>query len=598
MVVQNHIEFAEMAAVLGKEEDAARWSAMVPTLKQQYHESFYDPESASYGTGNPTSFACALWLEVTPLELLPRVVDNFVKVLHSANYRMTSMGFIGVRYVFEALTKVNRTDVALRMLHSREYPSFGWCMTNNFTGDQATSLWESYDAPTMHQWLDESSRDHHYSASINTALRKDLAGLDMPTGSNAWSTVKCRPEAAHWPHLLPSASATLHSRRGTVACSWSATTPVSPAPPPAMFDAPTVQCAISKIWTGASSLLPSFPPCLSACLPVPARVGCWLIVRGPSRLLFDAQTNELLCTGAVSGPAPMVLRCPARETITKLEFARFGKSTDPSGPDGWYCYGPQPPPFAKAVCGADVAGKLAGLCVGRNTCDLSASSAKLDNPCAPPLPPNNCPPGQHVDYVEAPGDNGSCDCDIFCAADWDNQIKAARPHWTGATSLGSNTTTSCRCVQATHWCPHGKAGGCAAACDKVGKPKAAHVCVTGPVPPPPTDPNLQLIVRVACSGGSATPFATPTAVDDLNELGSGQVLATVNITVPGGSHGEVHVPIMSADSGTITQSGRVVWSKGQAASSLPRGLSFMANDGRRFAMFATGAGSWSFVSAV
>ena len=265
MVVQNHIEFAEMAAVLGKEEDAARWSAMVPELRRQYHESFYDPESASYGTGNPTSFACALWLEVTPPELLPRVVDNFVKVLHSANYRMTSMGFIGVRYVFEALTKVNRTDVALRMLHSREYPSFGWCMTNNFTGDQATSLWESYDAPTMHQWLDESSRDHHYSASINTALRKDLAGLDMPTGSNAWSTVKCRPEAAHWPHLLPSASATLHSRRGTVACSWSATSPVSPAPPPAMLDAPTVQCAISKIWTGAISLLPSFPPCLSAC---------------------------------------------------------------------------------------------------------------------------------------------------------------------------------------------------------------------------------------------------------------------------------------------------------------------------------------------
>ena len=103
------------------------------------------------------------------------------------------------------------------------------------------------------------------SASINTALRKDLAGLDMPTGSNAWSTVKCRPEAAHWPHLLPSASATLHSRRGTVACSWSATSPVSPAPPPAMLDAPTVQCAISKIWTGAISLLPSFPPCLSAC---------------------------------------------------------------------------------------------------------------------------------------------------------------------------------------------------------------------------------------------------------------------------------------------------------------------------------------------
>ena len=43
----------------------------------------------------------------------------------------------------------NRTDVALRMLHQREYPSFGWQITNDM--EPATSLWESYDAPTMRQ---------------------------------------------------------------------------------------------------------------------------------------------------------------------------------------------------------------------------------------------------------------------------------------------------------------------------------------------------------------------------------------------------------------------------------------------------------------
>ena len=61
-----------------------------------------------------------------------------------------------MRYVFEALSKVNRTDIALQMLSQTEYPSFGYQITN--TLEPATSLWESYDAPTMHQWLDESSR--------------------------------------------------------------------------------------------------------------------------------------------------------------------------------------------------------------------------------------------------------------------------------------------------------------------------------------------------------------------------------------------------------------------------------------------------------
>ena len=33
---------------------------------------------------------------------------------------------------------------------------------------------------------------------------------------------------------------------------------------------------------------------------------------------------------------------------------------------------------------------------------------------------------QVVDAVDASGDNGSCDCEIFCAADWAGAVKAAR----------------------------------------------------------------------------------------------------------------------------------------------------------------------------
>ena len=179
MVVQNHVELAEMARAMGYLEDAERWEAMLPTLKREYHESFFDAESQVYGDGTPTAYATALWLGVTPPELLPTVVENFVKQLASVQYRMVSVGFIGVRCkivvlsrfvavrlanpksitisdIFEALSMVNRTDVALRMLHQREYPSFGWQITNDM--EPATSLWESYDAPTMRQCESSSGR--------------------------------------------------------------------------------------------------------------------------------------------------------------------------------------------------------------------------------------------------------------------------------------------------------------------------------------------------------------------------------------------------------------------------------------------------------
>ena len=96
----------------------------------------------------------------------------------------------------------------------------------------------------------------------------------------------------------------------------------------------------------------------------------------------------------------------------------------------------------------------------------------------------SCPEGQKLDVVAAGGDNGSCDCAEFCASDWKGNVKAARPHWTGATSAVPGSTTDCQCVQATHWCPvSNKSSGCNSACDKVGAPKPAQWCVRDTNPP-------------------------------------------------------------------------------------------------------------------
>ena len=448
MVVQNFIQMAELSRGVGRLEEAAAYESLLPTMKQQYHNSFFDPEAKIYGDGTPTAFGAALWLGVTPPELLPTVVENFIKQLASVQYRMASVGFIGVRYIFEALAKVNRTDVALLMLNVTEYPSFGFQIANSL--EPATTLWECFDEPTMHQWIDESSRNHHYSASINTFLRKHLAGLDMPEGSNSWEVVKCRPEAVHWPHLLPTASAVLHSKRGLVSCSWQAHPPEPPLPPP-VLDLPSVLCAVS----------PRF-------------------------------------TGCVAGPAPLLLRCPVGANITELQFARWGQANgDWGGPNGWYCYGPQPPP--PGACEADVSTTFAPLCVGKNSCDLSNfDSGSLGSPCA------------------------------------------------------SNSSGT-----------------------------------------------YQLIVRVACS---FVPLASSASLRTRNEgieatrLLHGSPWAFVNTTVPGGSSGEVHVPVRNGGtSGTITESGQVVWMDGSFTTPMPDGLTAIENDGR-FVIFGTDSGSYEFSS--
>jgi hypothetical protein len=69
----------------------------------------------------------------------------------------------------------------------------------------------------------ETSRNHHYRASINTFLRKYVAGLDMTVGTAAWSSIRVRPEAALLTgssNPLPSAAATIDSHRGTIHAAW------------------------------------------------------------------------------------------------------------------------------------------------------------------------------------------------------------------------------------------------------------------------------------------------------------------------------------------------------------------------------------------
>lgn len=95
--------------------------------------------------------------------------------------------------------------------------------------EPSSSLWESWDAPTHRQWLDESSRNHHYQASIHTFLRKHVVGLDMPPGAAAWSAVSVRPYAAlslaaDVAAAVPFARATLASHRGVIEVSWARTT--------------------------------------------------------------------------------------------------------------------------------------------------------------------------------------------------------------------------------------------------------------------------------------------------------------------------------------------------------------------------------------
>ena len=539
-VVQNHVEVAEMAAATGRADEAAHYAALAERLKAQYHSAFYDPAGQVYGDGTSTAFACALWLGVTPPPLLPAVVDNFVRHLASHSYSMLGMGFIGVRYVFEALAKVNRTDVALRMFRAREWPSYGWALTNPI--EQGTTLWESLDAPTMQQWFGESSRNHHFQASVSTFLRKYFAGLDQPEGTSGWAVVKVQPEAAHHSDLITEwgggANLQLRTSRGLVVCKWESSL-VAPATDP---------------WAAGGA---SATSATSARSPSPASSSSTPATKSASASASDPPSPEpevlpKLCAytpqfpvpmGGLEGPAPATLRCPAGSTVHRVVYARWGHPVyeQPLQPAGrpitgkaWFCFGPQPPP--EGTCEADVGAQVSSLCAGKQVCDLGpfVNASVMGDPCHL---------GPHANTLPLPAVGYQLIARVECSA------SAGGSSGSGSGSGGSGSSNE------------------------------------------RSDPS---------SESSAEGPSAPLTARERALLADGSIFR-MNVTVPPGSTGLIHVPIpqqpQQSQEASITESGIVVWHRGKFVPGAAKGVSGAPSltDGR-FVAFRTLSGNYTFAA--
>lgn len=211
----------ELAAALGETADAAAFAARLAARRADFHAAFFNAATGLYGAGTQAAQAVALW---TGAAAAGGVAVNVSAALAAAMTRGgIAFGFLGTKYAFEALAMNGHIDAALRTLLQTDFPSFGYELYNQF--EPTTNLWESFNSDVHRQWLDESSRSHHYQASLNTFFRKHVAGLDMPPGAAAWSSVAVRPFAAlplaaDLAAALPHARVTLAAHRGTIEVSW------------------------------------------------------------------------------------------------------------------------------------------------------------------------------------------------------------------------------------------------------------------------------------------------------------------------------------------------------------------------------------------
>jgi alpha-L-rhamnosidase len=220
----------EMSEAQGLKDDAAKYRQWAETMRANFRKQYLQPD----GTIKPESQSayvlaldCGLLTEPGDRK---KAGDRLAELIRSkAGPKNTGMttGFLGTKPLLPVLTSTGHLDLAVSMLQSRKYPSWGYEVENG-----ATTIWERWNSYTgEHGFGGEDGKmnaamnsfSHYAFGAVTEWMMTTLAGIS-PAGPG-YSKIRLHPH-------FPSANATTEtetiswikahhdSPHGRVSISW------------------------------------------------------------------------------------------------------------------------------------------------------------------------------------------------------------------------------------------------------------------------------------------------------------------------------------------------------------------------------------------
>ena len=171
---------AEIARLLGKADDAARYSRLAEDISAAFHQKYFDAQSGFYFKDSQTAQALPLTLGMTPADKRELVFTRLLENITQTRKNHISSGIIGTYYVFQTLMEERRDDLAYVMLTQKDYP--GWLHMLN---SGATTVWES--------WSGSGSHNHPAFGSVDAWFYRGLGGIRLDPAATAFKRVIVKP---------------------------------------------------------------------------------------------------------------------------------------------------------------------------------------------------------------------------------------------------------------------------------------------------------------------------------------------------------------------------------------------------------------------
>jgi hypothetical protein len=198
----------QIASILGKSGDEARYRELAGNIKKAFNEKFYDSATGKIERNSQTANAIALYTGLVPDERRDAILQNLIDDIRGRGNALTA-GDVGYRYVLRALEDGGRSDVIFDMNSRYDVPGYGWQLAHGATA--LTESWQAYGFV---------SNNHFMLGHLMEWLYGGLGGIRQMENSVAFREIVIDPQVAG---DVKNATTSYESPYGTIRCKWTKT---------------------------------------------------------------------------------------------------------------------------------------------------------------------------------------------------------------------------------------------------------------------------------------------------------------------------------------------------------------------------------------
>ena len=204
---------AQMASILGRKQDAARYRSLAARIRAAFNRAFVSPDGHIQGN-TQAGYALALNFDLLPARLAPRAAAWMVKALEPYDGSL-STGIQSTMRMMVELSRYGYHQEAYALMMRTATPSWGYMVEHG-----GTTIWERWDGWVEGRGFQNPSMNsfNHYAiGAVGEWMYRVIGGLNPDPAAPGWKHFTLRPVPGGG---LTWAQASYDSIRGRVSCGW------------------------------------------------------------------------------------------------------------------------------------------------------------------------------------------------------------------------------------------------------------------------------------------------------------------------------------------------------------------------------------------